>query len=396
LDFFGHHGNEGFALVGGQQHLGLFAALTLQKALLHQLFNGGGSRCRGADTLTFNILRHTIRTSGFHSVQQGVLGKMLRRGRLPLFQFGVENAALVFRCIGQGSEFLFSVQDICQHLAFHRFPTFLQNLLTFGSKLLSSTFGGQQGFQIPEGFAHRHQRPGDDELQNVLLAFRQRFQIGLQHTAGGQDGVVVGDFFPVDGAPCPGHSLVHIFWGNVEKAFQFLGQHLQHFLVIVGDIAAISSGISGKFLLIQALHIVQRLLCAVPQQAVCIPLKGGQVVQRRRILRLFLAGDALDRCHHLLSTGFQQVFSNVFFRNAAAGCRAATGQFQIHRVEFLRHKGGNGGFPHHRHGKHRGHNTPHRQRLTVQTRKKPGRIDANHPVGTFPAECCIVQRIVFS
>ena len=68
-----------------------------------------------------------------------------------------------------------------------------------------------------------------------------------------------------------------------------------------------------------------------------------------------------------------------------AGCRAATGQFQIHRVEFLRHKGGNGGFPHHRHGKHRGHNTPHRQRLTVQARKKPGRVDADHPVGAFPA-----------
>ena len=89
---------------------------------------------------------------------------------------------------------------------------------------------------------------------------RQSLQIGLQHTAGGQDGVVVGDFFPVDGAPCPGHRLVHIFRGNVEKTFQFLGQFLQHFLVIVGDIAAISSGISGKFLLIQALHIVQRLL----------------------------------------------------------------------------------------------------------------------------------------
>jgi len=208
--------------------------------------------------------------------------------------------------------------------------------------------------------------------------------------------VVVGDFFPVDGAPCPGHRLVHIFRGNVEKNFQFLGQLLQHLLVIVGDIAAISSGISGKFLLIQALYIVQSLLCAVPQQAVSIPLKGGQIVQRRRILGFFLAGDALDRCHHLLSAGFQQVFCNGFFRNAAAGCRAAAGQFQIHRVEFLRHKGGNGSFPHHRHGKHRGHNTPHRQRLTVQTRKKPGRIDTDHPVGAFPAECCIVQRIVFS
>jgi len=196
---------------------------------------------------------------------------------------------------------------------------------------------------------------------------------------------VIGDFFPVDSAPCPGHSLVHICQGNVEKTLQLLSQFLQHFLVIVGDIAAISSGISGKFLLIQALHIVQRLLCAVPQQAVSIPLKGGQIVQRWWILGLFLAGDALDRCYHLLSAGFQQVFCNGFFGNAAAGCRAATGQFQIHRVELLRHKGGNGGFPHHRHGKHRGHNTPHCQGLVVQTRKKPGRIDADHPVGAFPA-----------
>ncbi len=85
----------------------------------------------------------------------------------------------------------------------------------------------------------------------------QSLQIGLQHTAGGQDGVVIGDFFPFDGTPCPGHRLVHVLRGNAEKNFQFLGQLLQHLLVIVGDIAAISSGISGKFLLIQALHIVQ-------------------------------------------------------------------------------------------------------------------------------------------
>ena len=200
---------------------------------------------------------------------------MFRRGRLTFLHFCIEDAALVFRCIGQGGEFLLPVQDVCQHLALHRFPAFLQNLLTLGGKFFPGTFGGQQGFQITEGLAHRHQRPGDDEFQNVLLAFRQSFQIGLQHTACRQDGMVVGDFFPVDGAPCPGHSLVHIFRGNVEKTFQLLGQFLQHFLVIVGDIAAISSGISGKFLLIQALHIVQRLLCAVPQQAVGISLKGG-------------------------------------------------------------------------------------------------------------------------
>ncbi len=203
---------------------------------------------------------------------------MLRRRGLPLFQFCIEDAALVFRCIGQGGEFLLPVQDVCQHLALHRFPAFLQNLLAFGGKFLPGTFGGQQGFQIAEGLAYRHQRPGDDELQDILLPLGQCVQIGLQHTASGQDGVVVGYFFPVDGAPCPGHSLVHICRSNIEKPFQFLGQFLQHLLVIVGDIATISSGISGKFLLIQALHIVQRLLCAVSQQAVGVSLKGGQIV----------------------------------------------------------------------------------------------------------------------
>ena len=84
---------------------------------------------------------------------------------------------------------------------------------------------------------------------------------------------------PVDGAPCPGHRLVHVLRGNAEKNFQLLGQLLQHFFIIIGDIATISSGVSGKLLLIKALYIVQRLLCAVPQQTVSVTLKGGQVVQ---------------------------------------------------------------------------------------------------------------------
>ena len=68
LDFFGHHRNKGFALVGRQQYLGFLGALALQKTLLHQFFDGGGSRCRGADALTFYALRHTVCTGGFHRV----------------------------------------------------------------------------------------------------------------------------------------------------------------------------------------------------------------------------------------------------------------------------------------------------------------------------------------
>ena len=46
---------------------------------------------------------------------------------LALLQLCVEDTALVFCRIGQGGKFLFSVQDVCQHLALHRFPAFLNS-----------------------------------------------------------------------------------------------------------------------------------------------------------------------------------------------------------------------------------------------------------------------------
>jgi len=69
LDFFGHHGDEGFALVGGQQHLGFLGAFPFQKALLHQLFDSSRSGSRSSDALTLHALRQTVRTGGFHCMK---------------------------------------------------------------------------------------------------------------------------------------------------------------------------------------------------------------------------------------------------------------------------------------------------------------------------------------
>ena len=69
LDFFGHHSDEGFSLIRGQQNLGFLGAFAFQKALLYQFFDGGGSGSRGADALTFHTLRHTIRTGSFHRMK---------------------------------------------------------------------------------------------------------------------------------------------------------------------------------------------------------------------------------------------------------------------------------------------------------------------------------------
>ena len=207
---------------------------------------------------------------------------------------------------------------------------------------------------------------------------------------------MVCDLIPVDCAPRPGNSEIRCICGNAEKFFQFIRKSCQHFLIVIGDIAAISARISGKFLLIKALHIVQCLLCAVPQQTVCISLERCQVIEQGRVFGLFLAGHFLNRGNHLLSALRKQIFSRIFFRNAAAGCCASAGQFQFYGVELLRHKGGDCSLPNYCHSQNRGHNTPNSKRLTVQTRKKPGTVNADHPVGTFPAKCSLIQGIIFS
>ena len=160
--------------------------------------------------------------------------------------------------------------------------------------------------------------------------------------------------------------------------------------------SAVRAGVGDEPFFVKTLGIIQGLLCRKSQQTVGIPLQCGKVIELRWAFGLFLAFHLLHRGTPFLSAFGKQQFGIRFLCKPLAGCGAAVCKGQGNRVKFLRHKGSDSSFPHHRHGKHWGHNTPHRQRLTVQTRKKPGRIDSDHPVGTFPAECCVVQRIVFS
>ena len=58
---------------------------------------------------------------------------MLRRGRLPLFQFGVEDAALVFRCIGPVSyTHLFPQGGFIRHQVALYEPQFVDSVPPFG------------------------------------------------------------------------------------------------------------------------------------------------------------------------------------------------------------------------------------------------------------------------
>ena len=318
---------------------------------------------------------------------------MLRRRGLPLFQFGTGNAALApLLHIGQHSRFFLFAQQFAQHFSLYCFPSLGQHHLAFCGKFLPGAEGGQGGFCIAVQLTHSAEQPCGNQPQDIPLPGREGSKVCVCHAFRGQQCMVVGDFAAIDDLlHMDGNRLLH--GKRLARGRYQSRKGCRH---ILRQKPAVRAGVGDEPFFVKTLGIIQGLLCRKSQQTVGIPLQCSKVIELRRAFGFFLAFHLLHRGTPLLSAFGKQQFGILFLCKPFAGCRAAAGQFQIHRVEFFWGKGGNGGFPHHRHGKHRGHNTPYRQWLTVQARKKPGRIDANHPVGTFPAECCIVQRIVFS
>ena len=250
----------------------------------------------------------------------------------------------------------------------------------------------ERGFCIAVRFAYGAEQPCSNQPQDIPLPGREGGKVCVCHAFRGQQRMVVGDLAAVD-------DLLHMDGKRFlhgKRPARVRHQPRQGCRHILRQKAAVRAGVGDEPFFVKTLGIIQGLLCRKSQQTVCIPLQCGKVIELRRAFGFLLAFHLLYRDAPLLSAFGKQQFGIRFLGKPLAGCGAAVCKGQGNRVEFLRRKGGNGSFPHHGHSKHRGHNTPYRQRLVVQARKKPGRIDTDHPVGTFPAECCIVQRIVFS
>ena len=80
---------------------------------------------------------------------------MLRRGRLPLFQFSTGNAALALLLhIGQNSLFFLLAQQFAQHFPLYCFPSVGQHNSAFGGKFFACADGSQGGFYIAVRLTH--------------------------------------------------------------------------------------------------------------------------------------------------------------------------------------------------------------------------------------------------
>ena len=205
------------------------------------------------------------------------------------------------------------------------------------------------------GFAHGAQQAGGDHGEDVPLPGGQGGEVGHGDLRRRDDGVVVGHLGAV-------HHL-----GGIHQEGQPLhaGQHPRHSLAqrgqaarhIIRQIPAVRPGIGSQPFFIEGLEIIKGLLGGVAEQPVGLPLEGGQVIQLGgpfRPLCLFHTCHC-DRC---AQAGPPQLLRLRFGLDPPA-CRRQSLQLQLHRVEFLLLKAGNGRFPLHQEGQRGGLHPAH-------------------------------------
>ena len=91
-------------------------------------------------------------------------------------------------------------------------------------------------------------------------------------------------------------------WRHLRRQVDHTGGRFRH---IGGKVSAVSTGIGQQLLFVEALGVVKGLLRRVSEQAVCLTLQGGKVIELRRLFFFLLfcdrgTGDgrtlAHDRC----------------------------------------------------------------------------------------------------
>ena len=161
---------------------------------------------------------------------------------------------------------------------------------------------------------------------------------------------------------------------------------------VLGQILAVGAGIGQQFLFVKLLGIIKGLLCRETEQAVCLPLQGGQVIELGRLFCLFLPFDRSTDGRCSGTSRFQSV-GLVHAGNASTVCFQTAGldadcviPFFLEAQDFC--------IPVHQHFQCRCLYAAHRQSLVVQHRKQPRCIDAHQPICFCTAEGRLVQRII--
>ena len=215
-------------------------------------------------------------------MQERVLREPLGRGRFALFQFHFGEGQLrILRKGGDGRRVVPVLLPIGGGGI--RPPAGVRDRLALGLELVSGALQRDSGLRVAAGVAHGADEAQGDQVQHRQLPGGQGGKVGGLQRFRRDDGVVVADLLPVDdlGGVHGGGGV----WGDITLFPHHIHQPRQHPRHVLREVAAVRPGVGDELLLIEALGVVQGLLRRESQLAVGVPLEGGQVVERRGLLR---------------------------------------------------------------------------------------------------------------
>ena len=256
-----------------------------------------------------------------------------------------------------------------------------------GGEALTGTVHRNDRFCVAMWFIHRTKQASCRQLQHLAFAQRQRGHIYLFRADGGNNGVVIGDFFTAAyllGAD--GRRLLHA--ADSGSGGDKAGDAALH---IVGQIAAVGARVGTELLFIERLEIVEGLLRGVAENAVGVALEGGQIVERGRFLRLFLALHAFDGyCLALAGVGDGVGVLPVLH----SVCRGGKAAIELDGVERFCHKCGDLRLTLYQQRQRGRHDAPNVQCAAIRQGEIPRGVDTNQPISLGAAQGRLMQAVI--
>ena len=167
-------------------------------------------------------------------------------------------------------------------------------MLSFYREGISATVKDRRDRLIYMGLRRRAQHLAADQEEQIAFPHGQGSHIRLFHLHCGDDGVMVGYILVGDqGLHIREEIGAAVKGWHLRRQMEDTGSRLRH---VGGQVPAVRPGIGQQLLFIQALGVVQGLLCRVAKHPVCLPLQSRQVVEFRGLFFfLFTGSGGADR-----------------------------------------------------------------------------------------------------
>ena len=235
----------------------------------------------------------------------------------------------------------------------------------------------------------RTQQLAADQEKQIALAQRQSLDIRFFNLHRGDNGVVVGYIFVGDhGLHQREEVCAAIKRWQLCRQMDHAGRRFLH---VRGQIPAVRAGIGQQLLFVEALGVVKGLLRRVSEQAVCLTLQGGKVIELRRLFFFLLFRDRGTGDGRTLAHGrclFRLCRIGEFLRHCFGSIQRQAQQMIFFFVEqrdlcvTLR-----------QHCQRRRLHTPHIQGAVVEDGEKAGGVDSHQPIRFLPAKGRLIETV---